>query len=178
MPCPALLARVEDFDLLGIDPPALNQVLARVLGDVPVWEGRDQRLIEDPGFLLPAGDDEMLRIDVVHTAALELAGLRQELFLFVIGRHLAGQPEHAAFERDRQVRTVDRVRRVNQAGQDCGPPGLDPTSVALGRLHPCHLFLFPWARFLECLELVERPALAGQAPQINNATPSLGTQAP
>jgi len=67
-----------------MDPPALQQVLACVFGNVAVRKGRDERLVENPRFLVAVGDEKVLGVDTVNAVAPELPSLLQQLVLVVV----------------------------------------------------------------------------------------------
>jgi len=74
----------------------LAQELERIFGQVGVWVGRDDGLVEDPPRAVRPLDAEAPRVDVVEAASDELSGLAYQLLALLIGNKLAHQVQYAA----------------------------------------------------------------------------------
>jgi len=167
---------VDDLDLFGLQTADVDQMAARDLGHVPVGKGGDQRLLEDARLILRFENLQVSGVNLVDAMADVFARLGQQLPFVVLGWQGANQAQNAVPNRDFQIVAVNRMRLVDPGRHDDLPPGVDGGGERrLVAFHVC--FRSSGALRLQAGKVVERPALAGQAPQLNNAIRLLATRA-
>src|SRR5438132_5095964 len=115
--------RCQDLRLLRRGGAVLAQKLERVLGQVGVWIGRDDGLIEDSARTVGPPNPQPPCVDVVEPSPDVLHSLSYDRLTVVARCKLAGQMQNAAVQTHVNGVAVDRVWMVRAAGQHRGPTG-------------------------------------------------------